>query len=85
MSIPFKPTRGRILVKKSTGEQKTASGLIIPTNEKENRATVVKVGESVSLIEGTVISYRNEAGRGLSVNGEAYLLMYEGDVDGIYE
>jgi len=85
MSVAFKPTRGRILVKQTAGEQKTASGLILPSNEKENRATVIKIGEGVTITEGSVISYRNEAGRNLSVNGEIYMLLYEADIDGIYE
>jgi co-chaperonin GroES (HSP10) len=86
-SVPFKPMRGRILVENIMGgEETTASGLIIPASEiPDNKALVIKAGEGAESLEGSTISYRDEAGRGVRILGKDYLLMYEADIDGIYE
>lgn len=87
MNIPFKPTRGRILVQKVALEEKTAGGIFIPETfrDSENRGQIVRAGEGVTIPEGSIISYRDDAGRPLTVQGQEYLLMFENDVDGIYE
>lgn len=87
MSVPFRPTRGRILVQRVALEEKTASGIILPdqVRHNENRAQVVRAGEGVAIPEGSIVSYRDDAGRPVTVQGQEYLLMFENDVDGIYE
>lgn len=85
--VPFKPMRGRILVENIIGgEEKTKSGLIIPASEiPDNKALVVKTGEGAEELIGQTISYRDDAGRSVRILGQDYLLMYEADIDGIYE
>jgi len=78
---------GRILVQSIVSkEEKTNSGIILAaTDAPDNKAKVVKASEGSESLEGKVISYRDEAGRPVRVQGRDYLLMYEPDIDGIYE
>jgi len=87
MSVPFTPMRGRLLVQSIISkEQKTASGIIVPATESpDNKAIVIRVGEGMESIIGKTISYRDDAGRLVRIQGKEYLLLFENDLDGIYE
>ena len=87
MNVPFTPMRGRLLVQSIISkEQKTASGIIVPATESpDNKAKVIKVGEGMESIIGKTISYRDDAGRLVRIQGKEYLLLFENDIDGFYE
>lgn len=87
MSVAFKPTRGRLLVERITKEEaQTTGGIIIPDLKVgDNKATVIKAGEGVESLEGKVISFRDDAGRTITIVGKEYLLLFENDIDGFYE
>ena len=87
MSVPFTPMRGRLLVQNIISkEQTTASGIIVPATESpDNKAKVVRVGEGMDSLIGKIISYRDDAGRIVRILGKEYLLLFENDLDGIYE
>lgn len=73
----------RVLVKPQAKEQKTASGLIMPTSDTDNirYGVVVATGESVDVIEvdKTVLFQR---GKGIEViyEGETYLILNDTDI-----
>ena len=88
--IKFKPHGPRILVTpvETPTEETSASGVIIAINkdvEKPTRGIIVaKSEEVVGLNVGDLVSYGFHSGREIKVTGVKYLLMREGDIDGIY-
>ena len=93
--IGVRPLHDRILVKRTTEEDKTAGGLYIPDSAKEKpqRGEVVAAGKGRVLEDGKVlpleikvgdkILFSKYAGTELKLNGEEYLMMREEDVLGI--
>lgn len=78
---------GKVLVKPTPAETKTASGIIIVDSAKEKplNGTVVLVGaakkdEPVEVKVGDVVLYGKYAGTELSIDGEDYLLINQSDV-----
>jgi len=78
---------GKILVKPSEAEEKTASGIIIPetAKEKPQNGKVVMVGadkkdEPMELKVGDQVLYGKFAGQELNIDGEDYLLISQSDV-----
>ena len=78
---------GKILVKPSEADEKTASGIIIPDSarEKPQQGTVVKVGadkkdEPMEIKVGDVVLYGKYGGQELTIDGEEYLLISQSDV-----
>ncbi len=78
---------GKVLVKPTPAETKTASGIIIVDSAKEKplNGTVVLVGaakkdEPVEVKEGDVVLYGKYAGTELNIDGEDYLLINQNDV-----
>lgn len=78
---------GKVLVKPTPAETKTASGIIIVDSAKEKplNGTVVLVGaakkdEPVEVKVGDVVLYGKYAGTELSIDGEDYLLINQNDV-----
>ena len=78
---------GKILVKPSEAEEKTASGIIIPdtAKEKPQNGSVVMVGadkkyEPMEIKVGEQVLYGKFAGQELSIDDEDYLLMSQSDV-----
>lgn len=78
---------GKILVKPSEAEEKTASGIIIPetAKEKPQHGTVVMVGadkkdEPMELKVGDKVLYGKFAGQELNIDEEDYLLIAQTDV-----
>lgn len=93
--IGVRPLHDRILVKRTTEEDKTAGGLYIPDSAKEKpqKGEVVAAGKGRVLEDGKVlpleikvgdkILFSKYAGTELKLNGEEYLMMREEDVLGI--
>ena len=78
---------GKILVKPSEAEEKTASGIIIPetAKEKPQNGKVVMVGadkkdEPMEIKVGDQVLYGKFAGQELNVDEEDYLLISQSDV-----
>ena len=78
---------GKILVKPSEADEKTASGIIIPDSaqEKPQQGTVVKIGadkkdEPMEIKVGDVVLYGKYGGQELTIDKEEYLLMSQADV-----
>jgi chaperonin GroES len=93
----FRPLNDRILVKRSSSEQTTKSGIIIPENAKEKpmRGSVIAVGPgktnddgSLSPLlvqEGNVVMFRKFAGTDVTIAGEEHMILREEEVLAIIE
>ena len=78
---------GKILVKPSEADEKTASGIFIPdtAREKPQQGAVIKVGadkkdEPMEIKVGDVVLYGKYGGQELTIEGEEYLLISQSDV-----
>jgi len=78
---------GKVLVKPSAAEEKTASGIIIPetAKEKPQNGVVVMVGsdkkdEPMEIKVGEQVLYGKFAGQELTIDNEDYLLISQSDV-----
>jgi len=78
---------GKVLVKPSEAEEKTAFGIIIPdtAKEKPQQGKVVMVGgdkkdEPMEVKVGQTVLYGKYAGQELTIHGEEYLLISQTDV-----
>ncbi|PID92093.1 MAG: co-chaperone GroES [Bacteroidetes bacterium] len=78
---------GKVLVKPSEAEEKTASGIIIPdtAKEKPQHGTVVMVGdakkdEPMEVKTGDQVLYGKFAGQEITIDEEDYLLISQSDV-----
>ena len=78
---------GKILVKPSEAEDKTASGIIIPetAKEKPQNGKVVMVGadkkdEPMEIKVGDQVLYGKFAGQELNIDEEDYLLLSQSDI-----
>ena len=88
--VKFKPYGPRILVTpvETPKEEVSASGIITAINaevEKPTRGVIVAVSDEVTNLKvGDLVSYGFHSGREIKVDHVKYLLMRDGDVDGIY-
>ena len=78
---------GKVLVKPSAAEEKTASGIIIPetAKEKPQNGEVIMVGsdkkdEPMEIKVGDQVLYGKFAGQELTIDTEDYLLISQSDV-----
>lgn len=78
---------GKVLVKPSAAEEKTASGIIIPetAKEKPQHGEVLMVGsekkdEPMEIAVGDQVLYGKFAGQELNIDGEDFLLISQSDV-----
>jgi chaperonin GroES len=91
MDMNLKPLGDRVVVKPSEGEEKTASGLVIPdtAKEKPQEGKVVAVGPGryedgkyvpMGVKEGDKVIYSKYGGTEVKVEGEDYLILSERDI-----
>lgn len=90
--MKFRPLQDRILVKRLQGEDKTASGIIIPDNAKErpSEGKVIAVGAGKSLDDGSrrkvdlevgdKVLFGKYSGTEVKLDGEEHLIMREEDI-----
>jgi len=78
---------GKVLVKPSEAEEKTASGIIIPetAKEKPQHGEVIMVGsekkdEPMEITVGDQVLYGKFAGQELNIDGEDFLLISQSDI-----
>ena len=90
----IKPLSDRVLVQPEPAEDKTSSGIIIPdtAKEKPQEGTVVAAGPGkvengtkvdMSVTEGDKVLYGKYSGTEITLDGEEFLIMREGDILGI--
>lgn len=93
----FRPLNDRILVKRSSSEQTTKGGIIIPENAKEKpmRGSVIAVGPGKSnddgsltpllVQEGHTVMFRKYAGTDVTIAGEEHMILREDEILAIIE
>jgi len=92
----IKPLSDRVLVQPKAAEEKTESGIIIPdtAKEKPQEGTVVAVGPGkvengnkieMSVKEGDKVLYGKYAGTEVTLDGEDFMIMREGDILGVVD
>lgn len=93
--LAVRPLHDRILIRRTTEEEKTAGGLFIPdtAKEKPQRGKVVATGKGRVTEDGKVLPlevkagdqvlFSKYAGTELKLEGEEYLMIREEDVLGI--
>lgn len=95
--LKIRPLQDRVIVKRLEELQKTKGGIIIPDSAKEKpqEAEVVAVGKGKILDDGSVrpvevkvgdkILFSKYAGNEISVDGEEYLIISEGDIQAVID
>ncbi len=90
-----RPLQDRILVKRLAGEEKTASGIIIPDNAKEKpmEGEVIAVGAGKTLDNGTLskpdvkagdkVLFSKHAGTEVKIDGTEHLILRPDDLLGV--
>lgn len=91
----FKPLFNNVLVEPLEGEQKTASGIIIPdtAKEKPQKGKVIAVGEGHTTPEGKlipvtvhvdqIVMYKKWGGTEIKIDGKEYLIIEDKDILGV--
>ncbi|MDY6796297.1 MAG: co-chaperone GroES [Actinomycetota bacterium] len=89
--MKLKPLGDRVIVKPSEGEEKTASGLVIPdtAKEKPQEGEVIAVGPGryedgkyvpMEVKVGDKIIYSKYGGTEVKIEGEEHLILSERDI-----
>ncbi len=93
----IRPTRDRVIVRRTEEEKTTASGLIIPdsASEKPSQGVILAVGKGKVTNNGTIIEldvkvgdtvvFGQYAGTEIKSDGESLLIMSEDDIVAIVE
>ena len=88
----FRPLHDRVVVRRLTGEEKTAGGIIIPdtAKDKPTEGEVVSVGPGARNEQGQIVALDVKAGdkvlfgkwsgTEVKLNGEDLLIMKESDI-----
>ena len=95
MKMKIRPLHDRVVVKRSSEEERTASGIIIPDTAKEKpiQGEVLAVGKGaigedgkarpMDVKVGDVVLFAKYAGTEVKIDGEDLLIMRETDIMGI--
>ena len=94
--MKLKPLGDRVVVKPDEGEEKTASGLVIPdtAKEKPQEGKVISVGPGryedgkyvpMGVKEGDKIIYSKYGGTEVKVEGEELMILSERDILAVFE
>lgn len=96
--MDLKPLKNHVLVKRVEGEEKTASGIVIPDTAKERpkQGEVVAVGPGkkvgkeqklvpLSVKKGDRIVFESYAGTEIKIEREDYLILTEDEILAVIE
>jgi len=84
----LKPLGQRVVIKRAKAEEKTASGIVLPTQAKEQpqMAEVTAVGSEVKEVTvGARIVFKKFVGTELKIDGEELTILNEEDILAIVE
>ncbi len=94
--MKIKPLFDRVVVRVNDADDKTKSGIVLPTaaQEKQHIATVVAVGEG-GLVDGNEVKmivnvgdtvlYASYAGSEVKVDGEKFVILKQSDILAVLE
>lgn len=87
MSFGIKPLGDRVVIKRLEAEEKTASGIVLPGQAKEQpqMAQVVAVGPGtddvkMEVAENDVVIFSQYAGTEVKYEGETYTILTQRDI-----
>ena len=87
MSFGINPLGARVVIKRLEAEVKTASGIVLPGQAKEQpqMAEVMAVGpgteeEKMELAIGDIVIFSQYAGTGVKYKGEEYSILNQRDI-----
>ncbi|MDD5987054.1 MAG: co-chaperone GroES [Eubacteriales bacterium] len=87
MSFGIKPLGDRVVIKRLEAEEKTASGIVLPGQAKEQpqMAQVVAVGPGtdevkMEVADGDVVIFSQYAGTEVKYEGESYTILAQRDI-----
>jgi chaperonin GroES len=93
--MKFRPLHDRVVVKRLDGEEKTASGIIIPDSaqEKPMQGKIIAVGNGarddngkimpLDVKAGDTVLFGKWSGTEVKIDNEDYLIMKESDIMGV--
>ena len=93
--MKFRPLHDRVVVKRLDGEEKTASGIIIPDSaqEKPMQGKIIAVGNGarddsgkimpLDVKAGDTVLFGKWSGTEVKIGGKEYSIMKESDIMGI--
>ena len=93
--MKFRPLHDRVVVKRLDGEEKTASGIIIPDSaqEKPMQGTIIAVGNGarddsgkiipLDVKAGDTVLFGKWSGTEVKIDNDDYLIMKESDIMGV--
>jgi len=88
MEPKIRPLKDRVVIRRSSAEEKTKGGLIIPDNAKEKpiQGEVLAIGPEVKDIEpGNVVLFGKYAGSEIRNSEDEVLLIKAEDILGVIE
>lgn len=87
MSFGIRPLADKLVIKKMEAEEKTASGIVLPGQAKEQpqMAEVIAAGpgtkdEPMEVKEGDTVIYRKYGGDDIKFKGEEYMIVSQSDI-----
>jgi len=95
MATKIRPLHDRVIVRRLDEEEKSAGGIIIPDSAKEKpvQGEIIAVGNgkildngevrALDVQEGDVVIFSTYAGTEVKLDGEAFLIMREDDIQGV--
>merc|ERR1711912_64497 len=95
ITMKFRPLHDRVVVKRLDGEEKTASGIIIPDSaqEKPMQGKIIAVGNGardgsgkimpLDVKAGDTVLFGKWSGTEVKIDNEDYLIMKESDIMGV--
>jgi len=95
--MEVRPLHDRVLVKRSTEEEKSKGGIIIPDTAKEKpiQGEIIAVGQGrvtedgkirpLDVKKGDKVLFGKYAGTDIKIEGDDYLMMREEDILGIIQ
>ena len=95
--MKFRPLHDRVVVRRTTPEEKTAGGIIIPDTAKEKpvQGEIVAIGPGgrdemgkllpINLRVGDAVLFGKWSGTEITLDGEELLIMKESDIMGVLQ
>ena len=93
--MKFRPLHDRVVVRRLDGEEKTASGIIIPDSaqEKPMQGEIIAIGNGarddsgkivpLDVKAGDTVLFGKWSGTEVKIDNEDYLIMKESDIMGV--
>jgi len=95
MATKIRPLHDRVIVRRLDEEAKSSGGIIIPDSAKEKpvQGEIIAVGNgkildngevrALDVQEGDIVIFSTYAGTEVKLDGEAFLIMREDDIQGV--